>query len=463
MTIGKHNTRANRTLSLSLSLSLSNLLRQSRRSFTLPSSLKLRRASILRQAQDHVKDRRSFTLIELLIVIAILSILAIAVIITINPSELLKQGRDSTRLSDVASINSALNIYQTDSAISDSSSFGTASTTYISIPDPTATSTLGDQCQGLGLPALPSGYTYHCSASSTYRNVDGTGWLPVNFSSISYGSPLGVLPVDPVNTTSSGNYYTYTPGGSWQLTATPESNKVRTSNQVDSLTGAITAGNDLSLSPLFNPSGLVGYWKFDEGSGTSTVDSSGNNNSGRLISSPAWRTSSSCKEGGCLFFNGTSYVTAADSNSLNIQTNAFTISAWLKPNVDVTSMAATYPRPIYKIPWLVGGYDAYLSKVSGAINTQYSYLSGSGNTSSAKVLSGGTWYHYTGTFDGNKLRTYVNGILENTSGVLTNPMGSSAGTALLIGWTVEGIMDDVRVYNRALSAAEIYALYSATR
>src|SRR3989344_3302582 len=243
MTANNHNPRGR----FILSLSLSNLLS---------------------------RDRRSFTLIELLVVVAILSILAVAVILTINPQELIKQARDSTRLSDMANINSSLNLFVVDSP---DASLGTASTTYISIPDPTATSTAGTQCQGLGLSELPSGWTYHCAATSTYRNTDGTGWVPVNFQSMSFGSTLGTLPIDPINTTTSGNYYTYTPGGSWQLTATPESNKVRTT-QADQTTGAITKGTDLTLSPLFNPSGLVGYWKFDEGSGASSADNSGGNN-----------------------------------------------------------------------------------------------------------------------------------------------------------------------------------------
>src|ERR1035441_6029718 len=46
-------------------------------------------------------------------------------------------------------------------------------TVYVSIPDPTATTTLGDQCQGLGLLSLPTAYTYHCAASSTFRMNDG--------------------------------------------------------------------------------------------------------------------------------------------------------------------------------------------------------------------------------------------------------------------------------------------------
>src|SRR3990167_1519720 len=250
-------------------------------------------------------SRSSFTLIELLIVLAVLSILSITVILTINPSEFLKQARDSTRLSDMANINSSLNLFVVDSP---DASLGTASTTYISIPDPTATSTAGTQCQGLGLSELPSGWTYHCAATSTYRNTDGTGWVPVNFQSMSFGSTLGTLPIDPINTTTSGNYYTYTPGGSWQLTATPESNKVRTT-QADQTTGAITKGTDLTLSPLFNPSGLVGYWKFAEGTGTSTADSSGNGNRGTWGGTGShWVTG---KVGNAGQFNGTEdYVSA---------------------------------------------------------------------------------------------------------------------------------------------------------
>ncbi len=149
--------------------------------------------------------------------IAILAILAIAVILTLNPVELLKQGRDSTRVSDLANINSALNYFRADTS---SGSFGSTSVTYVSIPDPTATSTAGTQCQGLTtLPANPTGWSYHCAASSTYKNVDGTGWLPVNFSSISYGSTLGTLPVDPINNATTSNYYTYTTdsSGNWVL------------------------------------------------------------------------------------------------------------------------------------------------------------------------------------------------------------------------------------------------------
>ncbi len=167
------------------------------------------------------KKRGGFTLIELLIVIAIIAILAVAVVITLNPAEMLSQGRDANRLSDLSTFNSAMNLYNEDAG--GSGSFGTAGTTYISIPDPTASTTAGSNCSALGFP--PTGY--HCAGPNFYRRNDGTGWIPVNFSAMSMGSSLATLPVDPVNTVASGKYYRYTTNGStgWTLSSIPESAK----------------------------------------------------------------------------------------------------------------------------------------------------------------------------------------------------------------------------------------------
>src|ERR1700722_17041719 len=120
------------------------------------------------------KSKEAFTLIELLIVIAIIAILSVVVILVLNPASLPQQSRDANRLSDMETLNTALGVYSEDVG----NSFGSASTTYIGIADPTATSTAGDQCQGLGLPSLPTGLSYHCPASSTLRNTNGPGWLP---------------------------------------------------------------------------------------------------------------------------------------------------------------------------------------------------------------------------------------------------------------------------------------------
>ena len=145
----------------------------------------------------HAKsDNSGFTLIELLVVIAIIAILAVVVVLTLNPAQLLAQSRDANRVSDMATLTSALNLYTTDQAGASTFNLGNASNTYISKYDPNASST----CGSLGLPSFTSG-SWACSTSSTYRQTNSNGWIPVNFWNISAGSPLGNLPVDPVNQT----------------------------------------------------------------------------------------------------------------------------------------------------------------------------------------------------------------------------------------------------------------------
>jgi len=81
-------------------------------------------------------NKNSFTLIELLVTIAILAVLAIAVVLVINPQELIKQGRDSTRLTDLGNINKALGLLLVDCP---SCFFGNPNTIYVSIPDSSPT------------------------------------------------------------------------------------------------------------------------------------------------------------------------------------------------------------------------------------------------------------------------------------------------------------------------------------
>jgi prepilin-type N-terminal cleavage/methylation domain-containing protein len=195
--------------------------------------------------------RSAFTLIELLIVIAIVAVLATVVILVLNPIELLRQSRDSNRMSDLATINTALAAYDADQS---SGFMGTSTVVYVSIPDSTST------CANLGLPTLSSGYTYGCSTTANYRKTDGTGWVPVNLNSISFGAPLATLPIDPVNTTSTSQYYTYITGGSWKLTAMSlESQKYTGKASADGGTASDSyeVGNDLTLGSDILPTGWV--------------------------------------------------------------------------------------------------------------------------------------------------------------------------------------------------------------
>ena len=193
------------------------------------------------------KLHSSFTLIELLIVIAILAVLMSVIIITINPSEMLKRTRDTRRISDLKTLNNAIQYFQ---ASLPDASLGSLNTVYVSIPDTSAT------CANLGLPSLPSGWSYKCSTPDNYRKVDGTGWIPINFKQLDIGAPISALPIDPINQTTTGNYYTYVVGGGWEISAIFESQKYLSEvspNDGGDSDNAIEIGSNLTLAPLIFP------------------------------------------------------------------------------------------------------------------------------------------------------------------------------------------------------------------
>ena len=147
--------------------------------------------------------KKGFTLIELLIVIAVIAVLSVVVILSLNPAELLRQARDSNRVSDMATIKSALALYLTDV-----SSPVLGSSTYCYISNSTATiaivaSSTGSWTAPAATPGcgywFPSNTTSTWMNATTSRSIGSTGWIPVNLSGISSGSPLGQEPIDPIN------------------------------------------------------------------------------------------------------------------------------------------------------------------------------------------------------------------------------------------------------------------------
>jgi prepilin-type N-terminal cleavage/methylation domain-containing protein len=183
--------------------------------------------------------RRAFTLIELLVTIGVVAILSIVVVLVVNPAEILRQSRDSVRLNDVKTIDGMVSAYQ--QAVG--GSLGTPGVTYVSIPDPTATSSAGTDCTGDGAP-FTGGGAFHCAATSNLRKVDGTGWIPVNLAAAPDGLSIGALPIDPVNTTSSNQYYLYqTDGTTYEIKALPESQTYTAATS----TAPFTRGTNLTL------------------------------------------------------------------------------------------------------------------------------------------------------------------------------------------------------------------------
>jgi len=153
--------------------------------------------------------KKSFTLVELMIVIAILAILVAIVIFTLNPSRLFDNFRDSRRVSDIVTINKAINFMETWN--SNGINYGNSMTVYLSLPDSSST------CSSYTLPTLATGYSYSCKPSNVYRNTDSTGWIPLDFTISSSNKYINILPIDPTN--DSTYFYSYFPGGSYELIA----------------------------------------------------------------------------------------------------------------------------------------------------------------------------------------------------------------------------------------------------
>jgi prepilin-type N-terminal cleavage/methylation domain-containing protein len=137
---------------------------------------------------------KGFTLIELLVVIAIIAILAVVVVLTLNPAQLLAQSRDSNRVSDMATLKSAIALYQVDQA---TTTMGTPLNVYEAYGAVIPTSSL------LAAVGSSTGWGYisaSTASASTTRGVDSTGWLPIPLSRISSGAPFNALPIDPSGT-----------------------------------------------------------------------------------------------------------------------------------------------------------------------------------------------------------------------------------------------------------------------
>jgi hypothetical protein len=157
------------------------------------------------------------------------------------------------------------------------------------------------------------------------------------------------------------------------------------------------------------------------------------------------------KVGQAFALNGTSYVQVPNAASLQI-TTALTIEAWIYPT-------ALGGRVVDKIT--AGTADGYLLDTVGS---KLRLIIGAVSVSSVANLPTNAWVHVAGTWDGANARVYVDGVLAATSAVSTLP---SNNLALRIGADstganrFAGTIDEVGVYNRALSTAELAAIVLA--
>ena len=216
---------------------------------------------------------------------------------------------------------------------------------------------------------------------------------------------------------------------------------------VVSLSGA---GFTPTASAVEGTAGLVGAWSFDEASGPQVVDQSGSGNNGTLTS--VTRTSSG-RFGGALSFDGVgSIVTVPSAPSLELATG-MTLEAWVRP----TATLGGWRDVIYK-----GNDDYYLMADSDRGVPAGGGIFGNGpdrNAYGDGPLASNVWTHLATTYDGSAVRLYVNGSLAGSRvdrGEIKNTGGPlQFGGDSLFGRYFGGDIDEVRVYDHALSETEI--------
>ena len=202
--------------------------------------------------------------------------------------------------------------------------------------------------------------------------------------------------------------------------------------------------------------GLVGAYSFDEGSGGTLFDYSGHGNDG-TITGAGWSTNG--KTGGALAFDGVGddLVTIPDSNSLDL-TTAFTLEAWIKPATigfgSKTILLKAQPNQLL--------YALYATEEQSGRSSTHAWLAGADERVIATdPLVPGVWTHIAATYDGTTLRLYVNGIEVNnqplTGSIPTSTDPLTLGGNPIWGEAYDGLLDDIRIYNRPLTPAEIQA------
>jgi chitodextrinase len=245
---------------------------------------------------------------------------------------------------------------------------------------------------------------------------------------------------------------------SWNTTVTSNGSHTLTAIAKDTSNNAATSAPvTVTVSnTAVPPPGLIGFWNFDEGTGTVAHDTSGNGYNG-TVNGATWTTGKSNK---ALSFNGTTNSVVTTSIPL---TNTFSISAWVNPTVTTqgaySRIAETH-------------YDGGLYLGTDLTGTKYKFIVNTGNGTAGTCGSaygcaeGGTvtsgWHMVTATFDGITAKLYVDGTLVASETFLapvntTLPLYIGAyygGNGY--GWN--GVIDDVRLYNRALTSTEVNTL-----
>ena len=316
----------------------------------------------------------------------------------------------------------------------------------------------------------PITWSYFCALPTTYRQVNGSGWVPIDFTSLSGVTTLPILPIDPINAVTNGLYYTYVKGGSWKLTALFESQKQAKTMASDGGPdlGIFEIGTNLNLANFQR--GLVGYWKFDENSdfvASDSADVGGYGSPGSYpgvltpfpTDGPTW---SPGLIGSAISFDGNNdYINITNGSDLNPA--KITVALWIKNNSPPAPNDGVLGK-VSDVNWSFTGYGLFYNSASQVRFFVNHYAN---RVAYANFSNPTEWHHFVGTYDGSTVRIYVDGV-EGTQGaflgsIIANTNNLTIGRIFEDTYNIKALIDDVRIYERALSAIEIQALYNATK
>ena len=285
----------------------------------------------------------------------------------------------------------------------------------------------------------------------------------------------GTVVANPPSPAGDGYYNLTTPAQVVQLTATPNAG-FQFANYSGDLTGfgnpqSVTMSAPHAVTANFTSGGSGGgpvaaNWRLNEASGaTSFADSSGNGNTGTCASGDCPAAGVPGKSGTAASFNGTSdQIIVPDSPSLRL--NQFSIVLWVNPQ-----QIKSDSQPLVVKENSSGGQRNYaLVIAANTMNVRYAVWAGDCATkfaaNSVGQLAMNTWNQIAFTYDGTAERFYLNGILDSTNAASTGSLCQAAvpvkiGKEVSVFQGFNGMLENVQIYNQALSAANVASLYGA--